>query len=453
MSYLILVPALVGLFWVLHGQAEKALLSIYLPALLFLPQSYNIRIPHLPPTSAAEFAVIPIGTVAIARWMASRSFRLMDLLVLAYVFSIGATEITHEPVLNDGIFSAVTGFIDLGMTYFVGRQLIEPHLREVTVRRIVVLILFLGPLGLFEWRMGQNLYGIIGWRFLGISAQTNVQLRGSHGRMGGSFTDAEIAGIAFAITFALNAWLAFMNKIPGQAHLGKTLEKLEKRHIPSLLLLAYLWLTQSRGPEAAIGAALIILQVPKFKNTRMATVLALVLVAVGFSAAYVYYEHYTDVQDMSQVTEQQGSAIYRREMNELYRPIAEEGGWMGWGLMRVPHLNGMLSIDNEFLRVWLAQGRLGLMILILITAETTRTLIVHSLRLQSIHDKAFVFSMLAATAVLWFSLLTVYMGEQLPQYAFLLLGWCQSIKPGIFSMSAVQGPVEEFRYSFRRVFQ
>ena len=97
-------------------------------------------------------------------------------------------------------------------------------------------------------------------------------------------------------------------------------------------------------------------------------------------------------------------------MNEVYAPIAEKGGWTGWGVMGVPHIQGMKSIDNHYLLVHLAWGRLGYILFLLIVWENIRVLLVRSWQFKALQDRAFVFSMLAAMAVLWFTLLTVYYG-------------------------------------------
>ena len=141
------------------------------------------------------------------------------------------------------------------------------------------------------------------------------------------------------------------------------------------------------------------------------------------------------------LTEQQDSALYRREMNEVYAPIAETGGWTGWSAMGIPHVQGMKSIDNHYLLVHLAWGRLGYILFLLIVWENIRVLLVRSWQFKALQDRAFVFSMLAAMAVLWITLLTVFLGGQLPQISFLLIGWIQST-----------GQPRARGFSFRRVF-
>jgi hypothetical protein len=454
MSVLLLVPGLISFFLVWRGRIETAFLSVYLPCLLLLPEAYSLRIPHLPPLSAAEFALIPLGFVGLSRLIRSGSFALMDILVPLFAASVGLSDILHAPVINDGIFSAFGAFVSMVLAYMAGRQLIEPDLRFATVRRFVILVLLTGFVAPYEYRMGQNLYGVFGHRILGLDISESMQLRNGHARIGAVFGGGESAGIAFGMTFCLHAWLVYLRRVKAPVDLGKTLTKLEKYHVPGMLLLLYVWLTQSRGPLLALGAGYLILQIPRFKNTRLMTFVVAVLLVGGYLAASAYFASYTNVAGPNNATsEQQGSALYRREMNEIYAPIAEAGGWTGWGVVGIPFVRGMKSIDNHYLLVHLSWGRLGYIFFVLIVWENIRVVLVRSWKFEDPHDRAFVFSMLAAMAVLWITLLTVYMGEQLPQISFLLMGWIQSMVPGkAATSSGAQIAENRNKNSFRRVF-
>lgn len=457
MSVLLLIPGCISLFLVLRGRIESAFLSVFLPSLLLLPIDYSFRFPHLPPFTAAEFALMPIGLVALSRYFQSRSFRLMDALVFLFWVSFSASEILGEPVMNDGIFAAVGAFVSYLLAYMTGRRLIEPDLRFETVRRFVIFILLLGPIGLYEWRFLQSPYGILGQKLLGISASSSyglgIQPRNGRGRMSVSLGGGETAGIAIAVTFALNAWLVFLNRARTKVDLGKRFAKLEKYHIPGLLLVFYIWLTQSRGPFIALAGGYPILQIPRFKNTKLGTVVVAVLLILGALGAQQYFTHYTDVKDLSTMTEQQASALYRRDMLKAYQSIAEMGGWLGWSAGAVPTVGGMTSIDNHFLLVHLTQGEFGYILWILIVAESVRTGVVRIWRLQALEDRAFACTMLAAFAIFWISYYTVYMGAQLPHITFLLLGWGQSIVSGRTSTAPVAVPEAQPKFAFRQVFR
>jgi hypothetical protein len=454
MSAIFLLPGLLSLYLVIRGRIETAFLSVYLPALLLLPDGYALRFPHLPAISAAESALIPIGAVALYRLLRRGIPSLMDILVALFIVSSTVSEVLRERVMNDGIFVAMISFISIFLAYAAGRTIIEPGLRLATVRRFVILILLLGPLGLYEWRMGQSLYGVVGQRFFNLdTVRTFIQIRSGHGRMAVSFNDAELAGVVFGMTAALNVWLVYLRKWRSAPNLGKPLDWLEKFHIPGLLLLLYVFLTQSRGPMLAVGVAYLILQIPKFKNKKVATALVAILIAVAASAAYQYFSHYTNISDPGAIlNEQQGSALYRRQMNELYQPIVKQGGFLGWGILSRPVLPGMFSVDNEFLLVHLAYGNSGYILFVLIAVETFRRLIVRSWRLRAREDQAFAVALLAAMAVFWITISTVFMGEQTPQIAFLLIGWSQSVPP--VSTGPVTVPEDRVRprFIFRRIF-
>jgi hypothetical protein len=439
MNILLLIPGIISFVFVVRRRIVTAFFSVYLPSLLLLPQEYSLRIPHCPPFTAAQFALIPIGIVALRQLIRSRSFRLMDALVVMFVASISTTEILREPIVTNGIFAGIDSFVSILLAYVAGRRLIEPDLRLEAVRRIVILFLVTSPIGVWEWRMEQNLYTEFGQKYLGV-VYGAAGFRNAYERLGGSFNSPEIEGIALGMTYALNAWLVFLNKGHKRAKLGGLLSKLEKFHVPGLLLILLIWFTGSRGPLISLAAGIVILQISRVKYPKVATVVVLVLLFVGFQEVEQYFARLTNVSRFSQMNAQLSSARYRRIMNEAYAPIAEEGGWLGWGGAGIPEVKGMKSIDNEFLRVHLVQGELGYILFLLICAESIRTAIAQFWRFRGLEDRVFACSMLAVFTILWITLYTVFMGAQLPQFAFLLIGWGQSIAPGRKLTSRVAAP-------------
>jgi hypothetical protein len=445
MSVLLLVPGLLSFFLVVRRRVEMAFLYVYLPCLLCLPEDYQLRLPHLPPTSAAEFALFPLGMFGLFRLIRSGSFALMDILVLFFTASIGLSEILHAQVQNDGIFSAVTNFNSIFLAYVVGRTLIEPNLRLATVRAFVILLLLDWLPGLYEWRMGMSPYGVFGQKVLGVGIRENVQIRNGHGRMGAVFSNSEDEGIVFGMAFCLDAWLVYLRRVRASADLvGRKLTNFQrwirtqfalspKHYFCGFLFILCVLLTQARGPLIALAAAYLILQIPRFKHTRVMTILVAVLLLGSYKASTAYFESFKDINDPSAITEQEQSALYRLEMNRVYPAIAEKGGWTGWGLLEIPQVEGFNSLDNHYLLVHLAWGRLGYILFILIVGENIRVLLVRTWQFEDLEDRAFLFSMLGAMAVLWFTLLTVY----------LLIGWIQSTKQ--------PHEVSTFGFSFRRV--
>jgi O-Antigen ligase len=459
MSAFILVPSLICLLFVACGRADIALLSVYLPTAFLLPETYTIRLPHLPELSISEICVIPLGVLAVFRLIRKGHFVLMDFLVASFLVSLTISEVLYEHVTKDGILIAIISFISMFLPYAIGRTMIEPENRMAVVRRIVLFVLLLGVPGVFEWRMGRNLYAPLG-KLFGVDMSPFIQLRNGRGRLAAAFIDSEMAGTAIAMAAALNAWLAFLWRTKTWQNPGALFSFLEKYHVAEILLLVYVYLTQSRGPELALVAGYLILQIPRFKNMKMATAIVAALLAVGAASAYQYFNRLTTVADINAIhDEQQGSALYRRRMIELFEPILERGGWLGWGYKSFPHAqglgnldNGVQSVDNEFLYVDLGQGRLGFILFILIAVESLRSPLMRSWRVHSLEDRAFAVSMLSALVMMWIALGTVYMGAQLPQVGFLLIGWGQSIAPGATVPVASQEQAADSEFFFRRVF-
>src|ERR1700733_2791947 len=128
MSILFLIPGIISFVFVYRRRILTAFFSVYLPSLLLLPQEYSLRLPHFPPLTAAQFALIPIGIVALRQLIRSRSFRIMDALVVVFVASITLTGILREPIAANAIFGGIDSFISILLAYVTGRRLIEPDL-------------------------------------------------------------------------------------------------------------------------------------------------------------------------------------------------------------------------------------------------------------------------------------------------------------------------------------
>jgi len=456
LSLVLLLPGLISLYFVIRGDAEKAFLRVYLPALLLLPAYYSCRLPHLLPITSAEAAMIPLAIAVMIRPPSGWRFCRLDLWVLLYMVSLSISELLHERVMNDGIMLVLSGILSMLFPYIIGRLLIEPKLRLPTTKVFVTLILFLIPFGLYEYRMGFNPYAIIGPKLLGIIPTWGLQIRGGRARVATSFSDAELAGIAFTVILTLNWWLVQINKMDRgkESRLGKWLSKLESKHIPGIILLALLLLTQSRGPFLGAALAYAILLIPKFKNTKLASIVIASILIVGALGIHAYLQKYTSgpITYDGTMSEQQASAAYRRLLLENYAPIIQEGGWLGWSYLSHPVVGNQVSIDNQFLLVQLGQGRLGLIIFILIGIETFFRLIKFTWTFKRQEDLYFAFSLLAAMAAIWSTITTVYLGEQLPQITFLLLGWSQSLQEGVSDQNQSLATTSQAKFSFKRVF-
>jgi O-antigen ligase len=193
------------------------------------------------------------------------------------------------------------------------------------------------------------------------------------------------------------------------------------------VLLVTLGMTQARGPWIGTIVALPIawIGLARFPKRR-----ALLVFTLGFAVgvpAYFAAKDYASGKRTDYGSEKE-TAQYRVELIDHYIPIAQLGGPWGWGPLGFPRVNGQVSIDNEYLFVYLAQGYMGLIAFVLLLGETVFALLRQGFKTKSARDRHFIFSLLGIVLGLSFVLSTVFLGSQSYEVMFLLIGWSQSIR-------------------------
>jgi hypothetical protein len=442
LSVVFIIPLFFSLYYLLKDRQDLAFLNVYLPCLVFFPNYFAYRIPHLPPLCASAWALVPLGASLVFYPLPKLELRRMDLWVVLFILSFAASELLREASPKDGATMVAGDLMLILFPYIVGRRLIEPNLRVATVQRIVLIFACLTPFIFYEYRMGQNPWIFMGVRFFHLDVGPFVQIRDGVARVQASFGHAILAGIMFVVVFMLTCSLSDFYK-RDKSRLGPISCWLERYHIPALLMILFLWLTRSRGPMLSGVAGYSILQIPKFRHVKLAGfVMALVLGLAGL-AAYSFLDKYTSAADDGTLTEEQTSAMYRRELLKSYEPVIEQGGWLGWGALSVPEAGGQKSIDNGYLVIELAQGKLGLYVFLLIIAEGLAGAAYRAFTFKFPEPRVVAFTLLAALAGVFLSLTAVYLGEPVAPLAFLMLGWTQSLQDNVGS---------EPKFRFKRVF-
>jgi hypothetical protein len=193
-----------------------------------------------------------------------------------------------------------------------------------------------------------------------------------------------------------------------------------------LLLTVTLLMTQARGPWIGQIFSLGIASIGKAKKPRlMAVVVVAIFIFVGIPA-YKSFKEYSSGPRKDYGSEQE-TAQYRQELLDNYIPVAKEGGAWGWG-RRIPVIRGQVSIDNEYLFVWLLQGYVGLVSFTLLLLDGIMSLIWLGIRARLRSDRAFIFSLLGIILGIAITVGTVYLGSQPYELFFLLIGWSQAVR-------------------------
>jgi len=123
-----------AVYWIKTRSIEAAVLDLWLPAYLFIPSYYGIRLPHLPGLNFGYAAIIPIAVVLLMRYGKDWKFTRSDLWLALFIGGATLTEVLHSDpstaglVLFDNVFQLV-------MPYIVGKLLLEREgMRERFVR-------------------------------------------------------------------------------------------------------------------------------------------------------------------------------------------------------------------------------------------------------------------------------------------------------------------------------
>jgi hypothetical protein len=477
MALILLIPAVVCWAVLAMSTARKALLNVYLPALLLLPQYYALRIKHLPPLTFADAAILPLALALIIGGMRRWRPAWMDLWVVLLAATAGLSEALSGQLANGGwmrLFSVDAAasqqlstnlanggliFANAMMTavfpYMIGKLMIEQcdddgvPMRRKVIRRAVMLLAIVGALSVHDFFGNTNL-----WQKLCKPLQPyqieiwSTQVRWGFGRIAGPFGHAILAGMIFLIGLVYCLWLRRADPGWGTRRIVAGLP-FTTRGVVLTALAAGLIMTQSRGPWMGVALALVFALLTRAFSVGKAALAFLVFLAAFGAVAFVIGEHYTD-RDLRQATSvEQRNAIYRRELLSNYAPKVAERPMFGWGITDYPSMDGQQSIDNEYLLLAVTEGFLGLALFLAIATGTALRLLQFIARPLQQEDRLLVFAHLAVLIGLMATISTVYMGEQVVVLFYLFVGWVQGMNPAPAFASVYSVPARQSR--FRRV--
>jgi hypothetical protein len=475
MELMILIPAVACWVVLARSSARHALVDVYLPAILLLPQYYSLRFPHLPPLRFADTAILPLGVAMLAKYMRRWRLAWMDLWVLLFAVSAAlseglSTELANgqwvrlftDPsekmqasLLDNGVFQLFAGITTIVLPYMAGKLLIEhgevngQPVRKVLLRRMVAMLAMVAVICVFDFVAGRSSWQTV-WRhfFPGQPMLWPMQMRWGFGRIAGPFAHAILAGMMFLMGLVYFFWLRRFAPGWGVRRLVEGLP-LTVRGGMLAAIAAGLLMTQSRGPWLGMALSLLLIFLMQRFSVVKAAAIFVALTAVLSAAGYYYGKQYTNLEPSQSSKEEQQSAIYRRDLLRNYRPIVMARKAFGWGITTYPTMAGQQSIDNEYLMLAVTQGFTGLGLFLAIVAGSAGRLLWLAARPMAAEDKGLVIAHLAVLIGLMTAVATVYLGEQALLLFFLIVGWVQGMNPARAGVGVGGGLVEQFK--FRRV--
>lgn len=476
MALIILIPAVICWTVLARKSVRSAFLDVYLPAVLLLPQYYILRLPHLPPITFSDAAMLPLGMALLLTQMRRWRFEWMDLWVLLFALSGGLSEGLSTQLANgewvnllsaqaaashplgvnlaDGALMFIARVLSMVLPYMAGKLLIEDArtgdwMRRRFLHRVVTLLSVVALISVYDFVRGGSIWQTVGSHFFPTQYVGWIpQARWGFGRIEGPFGHAILAGMIFLMGLVYCLWLRRVEPDWGARRLFGRLP-FTVRGLVLAGVVAGLLMTQSRGPWLGVALALVFAGLMRVLTVGRATVAFLLFLTLFGTAAYTIGNRYTD-KDLSQASnEEQRNAIYRRELLVNYTPIVKQRKLFGWGITTYPNVNGQTSIDNQYLLLAVTQGFLGLGLFLAIVAGNAVRLLRMIARPLRHEDRLLVFAHLAVLIGLTTTLTTVYMGEQVVMLFFLFTGWVQAMRPmrmRVEAMNVLAQPA-----AFRRV--
>jgi hypothetical protein len=471
MELIILLPAVACWVALARGPIRRALLNVYLPVVLLLPQYYSIRFPHLPPLTFADAAVLPLGAALWVGQLRRWRFDWMDLWVLLLAVSAALSEglstalangtwkqlfaVNGPPVVSNlanGGLQLFQGLCTMVLPYMLGKLLIEQQgpdghpARKRVVRRIAVLLAIVAGIDVIDFLTGKSVWQRVGRHLFPDQLVGWVeQTRWGFGRAAGPFAHAILAGMIFLMGMIYCLWLRKFAPNWGTRKIFHGLP-LTVRGLVLWAIVGGLLMTQSRGPWIGAGLALVFALLVRKLPLGKAT-LTFVLFLAAFSAiAYYYGMRYTDVDINHARSEEQRNAVYRRELWQTFAPIIKERKAFGWGITTLPTLNGQRSIDNQYLLLAATQGLVGLGLFLVILLGSTARLSRLARQKLGAEDRALVFAHLTVLMGMMTALSTVYLGEQALLLLFFIVGWIHGMNPAGTGPGNSKAMAQEFQF-------
>jgi len=427
MGAILLLPAAVSVWWVFRYGAPSALRNVYIPVLFLFPLYYQFTLKGLPPLDDAQAIMFVLLAVVLVHHRHELYFSTTDIWVYAFVYCILISETMHTG-LKTGIYQFVGDTGSMLIPYICGKMLIEQFgQRAAMLRRMCFLLTIVAFFSLYEFRMAHNPYHQFISPFFANQGSTWIlQMRWGRARIAGPYGHAIIAGMMFMTGVLFNLWLLRFHKWrPTFRYFPAKWAR--KGPIIMFFLLLGTYMTGSRGPWLGLGFGFAVALVGFARNTRRAFVIFLILSAAVGVISYPFVNNYTSGTVATAQDVEQEDAVYRRQLIDNYTPVIQAGGLWGWGATAFPLVKNQTSIDNEYLFLGVTRGYLGLSLFLILIADSIFTLIRTGLRFREWEDRLFAFCMVGVLAGLLFSVTTVYLGNQMLDMLFLLLGWSQAI--------------------------
>ncbi|MCB9897823.1 MAG: O-antigen ligase family protein [Planctomycetes bacterium] len=420
MQIVVLLPALVAGLVSLLVSPSFALVYVYLPTLLLLPDGFAWNIPGTPGITFHEMGLLPILAAAPFSHRATWRPKVTDLLVLAFVVVLGASQYhnTDAAATRNLLFDVICS---MAGPYFIASLLIEQEGRRVEFAKVFITMLILvSLLSVWQFRMGTNLFSVILEVFFPGQDLGPSGYRLGFARISGPLGGPILAGMVLAVALFLMAWLHRCGHVQRRVS-----------WLAIITLTVGFAMTQSRGPVMGftLAACPAMLGFVRAKERMLFRILFVFVVAGAVMASSVS-SYVQGGRDAAQTIDQRNAA-YRLDLIDAYIPTIMERPQMGWGAGEWPVTDRLYSVDNHYMLLALDHGLYSVGLLLAIILWVSGRLFFVGLR-SAYEDPTGIlaFILLGAVVSIGLTIATVYLGAQTRHVLFMMLGWSEAVIQG-----------------------
>lgn len=430
MHLILWLGVIAGLVAVARMSPGRALVWMYIPVLLIVPDTFHAITPGLPDPSANVAVMIPIFFAALLAYVRYWRPSPADLLVMAIAAVMAWSEYVAAGYSEAQNLLAGTLF-QIVAPYLVARLAIDREGLHVDLAKRMVIILFaIALIGLFEFKFGWNPFLTLPERtlFAGQGLGWVTTFRYGFARVAGPYAHCILAGMMMIMAYRLNRWLEWGGHWEPAFRRFPNLP-LSKGRIISLALLVGSITTIARGPWLGGLLGAVFVNAGRHPKRGSAFAIGLGTLALLAIPGYLAFQAYLDVTPGTAMTMSQETAMYRKVLFEKYYAIALDHAWLGWGRNTWPKIAGMASIDNYYLLLSLMHGVLTTGLLVALIGWMSVRLFRKGMS-EPVEANSLAFTFLGIIIAFAVSIVTVYLGEAVVPAFFLMLGWAEGYIQG-----------------------
>jgi hypothetical protein len=352
-TVVIAIPGIAALIECILLGPERALLDIYLPVLLLLPQLYSW--PLSGQLSFADTAILPIAIFFLFGSKRKWHWNTIDFLIITYIVITAVAEGVNKGYKEGFQNLALQESCSIFLPYFAARQMFQCSRLTIQVaKRIAECLTIVAILSIYEFRMGQDLFTALFQRVFPLG-DDNVVFRAGFMRTQGPYGHAITLGIVMAFGFRIARWLEWN----GGWNDRMPFLPISKIRFCEIWIVAGSIMSLSVGPWLAATWGAVVVSVCRARNRKRALVSVVLFIVVVGAPIYSAFKSYVSVDPAvarASGDRLQEDSAYRNKLMPLYVPVVEARPSWGWGRNGFPVLEGMESIDNAYLFTALVFG-------------------------------------------------------------------------------------------------